>query len=199
MNNKLLSYILPISSVLTLILVAVLVFGGSSTRLGGTTNFDAMDVTDGYYVDATQIIDGSGNWVGGGTFAITGTSRIYSPVITGAIGVLSGSTTTVITAAQGCAGTTVYASSSITATSTLNLPTAEAMFAACLTTNGDSVTMYARNMTASTTVITAGSASTTIAIDNGGTVTLGALGTAKITFKRLASNLMFAFVSVFKP
>lgn len=134
-----------------------------------------------------------------GAATFSDVTRIYSPITTGAVTVLSGSTTTIVTAAQACAGVTAYASSSITAASTLNLPTAEDMFAACLTTNGDSVTMFARNMTASTTVITAGSASTTIAIDNGGTVTLGALGTARIIYKRLSSTLMYAFVSVFKP
>lgn len=216
--NKLLSYLKSnILSVLTLILVLVLLFGNSPSKLGGTTNYDALDVSDGYYVDGSVVISGSGVLTGSinsansntlsgattlsGTNTLSGATRIYSPVITGAIAVLSGSTTTVITASQACAGTMVYASSSITEASTLNLPAAEAMFAAsnCLSTNGDAVTMWVRNMTASTTVITAGSASTTIAIDNGGTVTLGALGTAKITFKRLTSSLMYAFVSVFKP
>lgn len=32
--------------------------------LGGITNYDAVDVTDGYYVDGTQVINGSGSWIG---------------------------------------------------------------------------------------------------------------------------------------
>lgn len=42
----------------------------SQTKLGGTTNYDAMDVSDGYMVDGTTIIDGSGG------LAITATSSI---------------------------------------------------------------------------------------------------------------------------
>ncbi len=193
-------------------LIAVFIGGlvsNQSVDLGGIgiTRFPNSGIASrGAYFGTsmpTSITDGTltvtGATVLSGATTLTGSVRVLSPVTTGAVTVLSGSTTTVITATQACAGITAYASSSITEASTLNLPTAEAMFAACLTTNGDSVTMFARNMTASTTVITAGSASTTIAIDNGGTVTLGALGTARIIYKRLASNLMFAFVSVFKP
>ena len=35
--------------------------GSDAPLLGGTTNFDAIDVSDGYSVDATTVIDGSGN------------------------------------------------------------------------------------------------------------------------------------------
>lgn len=38
--------------------------GPAAPRLGGTTNYDAIDVSDGYKVDGTAIIDGSGNWTG---------------------------------------------------------------------------------------------------------------------------------------
>lgn len=60
MTKKLLSYLLPISQFVTLGLVLVLLLSGSSQSLGGTTNYDALDVTDGYYVDGVQVISGSG-------------------------------------------------------------------------------------------------------------------------------------------
>jgi len=136
-----------------------------------------------------------------GKTVLSGDVRVLSPVTTGASTTITASpaTTTAITAAVACDKSLANVTPSITAASILTLPTAELMFADCLTTNGDEVTLYVRNLNSSTTVITAGSASTTIAIDNGGTVTLGALGSAKITFVRLANNLMWAFVSVFKP
>lgn len=34
---------------------------GDKAALGGTTNYDALDVTDGYSVDGTTVIDGDGN------------------------------------------------------------------------------------------------------------------------------------------
>ncbi len=40
--------------------------------LAGTTNYDALDVTDGYSVDGTTVIDGSGN-VDGPITSTTGT------------------------------------------------------------------------------------------------------------------------------
>ena len=55
MINKLISYSTP---VLLLIILVLLLLGGDN--LGGTTNYDALDVTDGYYVDGTARIDGSG-------------------------------------------------------------------------------------------------------------------------------------------
>ena len=54
-----------------------MVYTSGPKALGGTTNYDAVDVADGYYVDATQIIDGSGSFVGafaGTTFSSTGTT-----------------------------------------------------------------------------------------------------------------------------
>jgi hypothetical protein len=201
-------YVLAGAVVIALLFGAYLL-GASRVTLGGADVVNPMNpiFTNGLRAgpSATQVVDSSAVVTAAGGInssaaaTLSGTNRIYSPVKTGAVTVLAGTTTASITAAQACAGITAQASTSIVAASTFNLPTAETMFAACLTTNGDEVSMSVRNMSASTTVITAGSASTTINIDNGGTVTLGALGTARITFKRLASDLMWVFVSVFKP
>lgn len=67
--TKLLSYVIKnIIGIATLILVAIVAFGGGQS-LGGTTNYDQLDTTDGYSVDGTSIINGSGSFVG----AINGT------------------------------------------------------------------------------------------------------------------------------
>lgn len=57
--NKLLSYLTPVLLVAILVL-QILSFGGGGFAGGGDTNFDSLDVTDGYKVDGTTRIDGSG-------------------------------------------------------------------------------------------------------------------------------------------
>lgn len=57
MSEKILSYI---TFGIAAIVLMITLFGGGKTQLGGTTNFDALDVTDGYMVDGTNRIDGSG-------------------------------------------------------------------------------------------------------------------------------------------
>lgn len=53
-----------ISAVTALVVVAGwawLVGGNAGQSLQGTTNYDQLDVTDGYSVDGTTVIDGDGN------------------------------------------------------------------------------------------------------------------------------------------
>lgn len=69
MLNKLLSYLTPI---LVVVVILLLLFGNrgfSGVAVGGDTNFDSMDVSDGYKVDGTSVINGNGVFVG----AINGT------------------------------------------------------------------------------------------------------------------------------
>ncbi len=75
MTQKLSSYLTLGISVVILVL-SLLSIPGSPAVFGGTTNFDAMDVTDGYYVDGTQVINGSG--VLTGSIASAGTLTIGS-------------------------------------------------------------------------------------------------------------------------
>jgi hypothetical protein len=51
-----------ITSLVVVLAVLALVGGNQSVKLGGTTNYDAVDVTDGYYVDGTSVINGSGQF-----------------------------------------------------------------------------------------------------------------------------------------
>jgi hypothetical protein len=59
-----------ILQIATLALIAFLVFGGSAINLGAATNYDSVDTTDGYLVDGTSIINGSGAFIG----AVNGTA-----------------------------------------------------------------------------------------------------------------------------
>ena len=54
------------------------------SQFGGTTNYDALDVTDGYSVDGTTVINGSGQLTLGTTLAgiRTGSCTIWAPANT---------------------------------------------------------------------------------------------------------------------
>mgnify|MGYP003467646276 CR=1 FL=1 len=45
------------------VFIASKIVGDEAQLLGGITNYDALDVTDGYYVDAAQVIDGNGSFI----------------------------------------------------------------------------------------------------------------------------------------
>lgn len=84
----------PISG-LAIAVLAVMVLLGGGVGLGGVTNFDEIDVTDGFKVDGTTVIDGSGN--------------VDAPI-----------TTTTITASGATVVSTLTSGGGVTATSTSN-------------------------------------------------------------------------------
>jgi hypothetical protein len=99
--------------ILAVILGVVGLFGDNKqSDLGGTTNFDAIDVTDGYYVDGTAVISGSSQLADGLTIAGAGatSSLIFSNYKT-CIQVLNsvGSTTAITFVGSGATTTTVTA------------------------------------------------------------------------------------------
>jgi hypothetical protein len=60
--------------ILAVILGVVGLFGDNKqSDLGGATNFDIVDVTDGYYVDGSSVISGSGAFTGTVSGTVTGT------------------------------------------------------------------------------------------------------------------------------
>ena len=73
------------TGLIALVVILVLV-GGNQSKLGGTTNYDTVDVSDGYQVDGVSVIDGSGNisLTGGsitttsGTLSVGGIAHVYS-------------------------------------------------------------------------------------------------------------------------
>lgn len=160
MTNKLLSYLSPIIQVLTLVLVIVIIFSGN-LNLGGTTNYDAMDVTDGYLVDASTVINGSGDWTGSGNMTVTG-SFIPDAIGSGVNIQTAGTATTTVTAANVC-DNSIIEWAPINAVSTSTLPGAVALQADCLDIRGSYRDILWENtsLAASTTAFTAG-ASTTI-------------------------------------
>jgi hypothetical protein len=67
--------------VISLILGVVGLFGDNKqSNLGGATNFDIVDVTDGYYVDGSSVINGSGAFTG--TVSGTLTGSLKEPQVT---------------------------------------------------------------------------------------------------------------------
>lgn len=81
-------------SKVVMIAIAIIAFVGWVTPLGdsavveqnlaGTTNYDALDVSDGYMVDGTTVIDGTGtakNLVVGGACTATSSSGILTAAV----------------------------------------------------------------------------------------------------------------------
>lgn len=87
--NKLL--VIPTFVLALLALGLVLVGGNQHVVVQGDTNYDSLDVTDGYKVDGTTIIDGSGNLDGvitsdtGSVTTLTQGGSIYSTSTSGTV------------------------------------------------------------------------------------------------------------------
>ena len=82
-----------------LIGVIGLVGGNSTAKLGGTTNYDALDVTDGYYISGTKVIDSSRTLTGTkATITGTATSSLILSTVKGCIQIVttSGSTSALV-------------------------------------------------------------------------------------------------------
>lgn len=84
------------------VLGIALVVGKQSVLLSGDTNFDSIDVTDGYKVDSTTVIDGSGN--------------VDAPI----------TTTTITTTATSTLGANLVVTQSNTATSSVQVQCVQA-------------------------------------------------------------------------
>ena len=160
-------------------------------------------------ISNSGLLTTSGGIINSGTLtqsaALTASSdvRLKSPVLTGSIASISqtaGATTSVITAAQVCDSNYATTTPSITAASTLTTPSAVTLFADCLTTNGDEVSLIVLNTTASTTVVTAG-ASSTLYYDGatGGSATLAASSAAMLRFVRTSATTLIIIMNQFKP
>lgn len=201
MTNKLLGYINQNAiQVIILVLVLVIAFGGSSKSLGGTTNYDAIDVSDGYSVDGTSIIDGSGNFSIAGTLtASAGDVRLINPVRTGSVYNMASSSVATLTAAQVCDNSLITHgdwAGIASSTAQINLPTAANMYADCLTTNGDELKLYYSNtnLTAgSLTAILANTSTTLVGIDANADTIAGS-NEAVLRFVRASNAEMKVFI-----
>ena len=202
MTNKLLSYIMPVIQVLTLILVIALLSGNSN--LGGTTNYDALDVTDGISVDSTNVFDGSGNLslTGSRTATVAGDVRLKVPVQTGTVTTIASSSVDTLTAAQVCDSSVIAKNSwdGIASTTAItNLPSAANMYADCLTTNGDTIKVVFRNLhttAGSSTAITAGASTTLVGVDANSDIINGA-NEAMLEFVRYSATELIVVIREF--
>jgi len=193
------------------LLIGVFASSGSNPLNTGGVNFEKEIFKYGMYAGspATQIVNSSAEYIGTittanlitttGGITATGDIRIKSPVFTGSVATISGTSTAAITAAQVCDSNYATVTPSITAANTLTTPTAATLFADCLTTNGDEAGLIVLNTTASTTVVTAG-ASSTIYYDGatGGSATLAASSTAVLKFIRTSATAVFVIMSQYK-
>ena len=86
-----------------LIMLGIVLIGGGNQQplvIRGDTNYDSLDVTDGYKLNGVTVLDGSGNLAITGTAAVTGTLSV-----TGATSVQE------FTQGGGCLATSTTASS----------------------------------------------------------------------------------------
>jgi len=170
--EKTLSYIAIVLAIIALIVS----FGcNKSAPLGGYTA-GYWDSAEGYKVDGTTIIDGSGNIDSGGviagtsitvtgagsigtTLTVTGETNADTVIIGGDVTTIASSATTSVTAAQFCNSTVIRWAPLADASSDLTLPSTSTLFADCLTADGDSKTVLFMNISAtaaSTTQIVKG-------------------------------------------
>lgn len=204
MTNKLLSYIFPVIQVLTLIFVIVIASNSGTMNLGGTTNYDALDVTDGISVDSTNVFDGSGNLTltGSRTASVAGDVRLKVPVQIGTITTIASSSVDTLTAAQVCDSSVIAKNSwegIASSTAITNLPSAASLYADCLTTNGDTIKLVFRNLhttAASTTAITAGASTTLVGVDANSDIINGA-NEAMLEFVRHSATELIVIIREF--
>lgn len=92
--------IIGVISVIVAVISSLALVGNNQPKLSGTTNFDTLDVSDGYQVDGTTRIDGSGNLTAvegsfsGGTVTVTTSNTATSTLIAGCFQFYATSTAT---------------------------------------------------------------------------------------------------------
>jgi hypothetical protein len=75
--------------------IVLIVSSGNSPLFAGYTTFSGINTTDGYQVDGTSVIDGSGNISGAITGAITSTTGNFSSTLNAeGLTTISGATST---------------------------------------------------------------------------------------------------------
>ena len=128
--NKLAILIAAVALVLSLFAFG----GGDIPVLGGVTNFDILDVTDGYRVDGTERISGTGAFVPT-TIAASGEAQLRQLVHGGDVTSISSGSET-FTAAQVC-NTSIFRYTPTASATVLTMPSAASMISDCLDTVGD--------------------------------------------------------------
>lgn len=177
-----------VSAVVVSVGLALLLLGHVGGKSFGalTTNFTALNVTDGYYVDDTQVIDGSGNWVGTGS--ITAGTAIFGFLTQG--GGVTATTSTgagTLTTANVSVGLIEHTNSGAT---TLTMP-ASSTVSSIIPTAGQSIRVTYANLGSGIDTLAGGSgtllhvASSTIAT---GLKTVAPSGSAVLVFTRKSNS-----------
>lgn len=188
--------------------VRVPIIGTSTLTMTGDATFNGngifnadLTVGSGGTITFGSAVTATGTLAVSGAFTATADVRTKSPVNTGAIGTVLGTSTSLVTAVHVCDSMNANTTPAIDEASTLNLPAAELVYADCLTTNGDEEELTVHNTTASTTVVTIGSASTTLKFDGstGGSATLASSSSAHFRFIRLSGTEMVVIMDQYTP
>jgi len=157
-NNK-----LTLGLLLVLVIAVLgLYFPQSQALLSGISNFDQVDTGDGFSVDGTSVINGSGQVVApvnsSNTLTVDAESNLANLVYGDADGSIPSITTTAptLTAAQVCDNSVIDIAGPVT-TSTITLPHSTSTVADCLTANGDVRNLVIRNASSSSQTATVAS------------------------------------------
>jgi len=175
--------------IIAVLAVAVIILGflyiGKSANLGGFT-----DEYNAKVFKNTVSIEG--------TFGATSDVRVKKPVTTGASTTLTSGATVSITAAQVCDNSLINFNPATPAVGTTTLPTGITLAADCLTTNGDSVEVLFRNLSAATTTqLKAADASTTLIGEAATDDVVAAAGWELLKFVRLTATTMAVYITTF--
>lgn len=172
--------------------------GGENVTLGGTTNFDYLDTTDGYGVDGTTVIDTSGNidapitsttGTFSSTLAVTGAST-FTGAVDASKFTQGGTVTSSSTAVSDTVPISWLTLSSLilytpSATTTLTFPATSTM-TAFIPTAGDTAISYITNESSvgGTPVTIAAGTGTDLREPENGDVVIENGNQAKLTFIR---------------
>mgnify|MGYP001619548180 FL=1 len=128
-----------------------------------------------------------------------GETRINMPRQTGTILTIASSSVNTLTAAQVCDNSVIAKNSwdgIASSTAITNLPTAAALFADCLPTNGDTFSIIFRNLhtvAGSSTAITAGASTTLVGVDANSDIINGA-NEALLEFVRYSATELIVII-----
>ena len=213
MNNKGNSNLLVVLAVAGVALVVGFVLGVWGESLNdklGKAYYDAQYFVGDVYQGQSQVqmmtggefvgpIDSSKSLDVDATSTLSGDNvRITHPTLAGTVTTLTaGATTSAPTGAQVC-DTRIFVWEPGGANSTTTLPGAAALYADCLTTNGDGLELLFVNATGTNVVNIVAGASTTLLIDQGASssVIIGANATARLQLWRRSVTDLQAIVEV---
>lgn len=144
------------------IVLSIIAISSKETPFGAYTHFSGpVDSEEGFTVDETTIIDGSGNLSSAGTLTITGESNLDTVVQGGDVTTIISTSTThgeTLTAAHICDSALIkfslLAGGSADVAGTWNIPTSSDLIADCIPAIGDTKQVVLWNYSTSTYAMT---------------------------------------------